>query len=113
MLHFLQTPVYTFNQLRAVLPSDATRHLKTVELTIEYHTENLKDVEVWVSIAGDNVRGKICAFEAKNKDIASDHFNQSLFDQVNNMPDIDDRIHAWVWRRLNEGKLEDRIKGKR
>jgi hypothetical protein len=112
LFHLLQTPVYTFNQLRAILPSDATGHLKTVELSIEYHTENLKDVEVWVSISGDNVRGRICTFEAKNKDITPDRFNQSLFEQVNDMPDIDKYIHLWISRRLNEGKFEDRIKGK-
>ena len=89
LFRLLQTPVYTFNQLRTILPSDATKQLRTVELSIEYHTENLKDVEVWVSIAGDNVRGRICAFEAKNKDITPDRFNQSLFEQVNDMPDID------------------------
>lgn len=98
------TDLYKYNQIRLVLPSEPAGFLETVELSIEYQEENLKNVEVWVREHGDNVRGRIRYFEAKNKDSKTESFHQDMITQVNDMPDIGDYINAWIWRRQNERK---------
>ena len=106
MFQFTQMEIYELNQLRIVLPAETTGHLDTAELSIEYHGENLKHIELWVRVAGDNVRGMIRVFEAENKNTASEDFHQSLITQVNMMPDIDDYIDAWIYRRQKEAHKE-------
>jgi len=96
--------MYELNQLRIVLPTEATGYLDTAELSIEYHSENLKHIELWVRVAGDNVKGMVRIFEAKKKNIASEDFHQNLITQVNQMPDIGDYIDAWIWRRQKEAE---------
>lgn len=94
--------LYEYEQIRFVLPADTTGLLDTVELSIEYQTKNLNIAELWVRIHGDNVRGKILDFEPKNKDCTVDSFQQDLITQVNKMPDINEYIDAWIWRRQKE-----------
>ena len=78
--------------------------METVELSIEYQEQNLNNVEVWVRAEGDNVKGRIRCFETKNKSPKSESFHQDLIIQVNEMPDINDYVNAWLWRRRNESK---------
>jgi len=95
--------LFEFNQIRLILPAETTGLLDTVEISIEYQEKNLKHVEAWVRVVGDNVKGKIMqSFEAKNKDPKSASFRQDLITQVNGIPDINDHIDAWIWRRQKE-----------
>jgi len=98
----LSTELYEFNQIRLMLPSEATGFLDNVVISIEYQKENLKKVEVWVRIDGDKIKGYINYVEAKNKDMKSESFHQDLITQVNKMPNIDAIINAWIWKRQNE-----------
>jgi len=107
MIHLTQTELYEFNQIRFVLPAEATGLLDTVELSIEYQEENLKNAEVWVRVKNDNVKGRIKHFDVKNKDHQSETFQQDLITQVNDMSDINDYINAWVWRRQNESNTKE------
>ena len=104
MINILQTDLYEFNQLRFILPAETTGLLDTVELSIEYQENNLKNVEVWVRVNGDNVKGQIRSFEAKNKNPKTESFHQDLLTQVNKIPDINDYIDAWIWRRQKEAQ---------
>jgi len=99
---FQQMELYEYSQMRFILPADTTGLLDTVEMSIEYQAENMKNVEVWVRKHGDNVKGKIRSFEADNKNPDSPSFHQNLITQVNGMPDINDYIDAWIWRREKE-----------
>lgn len=94
--------LFEFQQIRMILNAEATGLLATVEISIEYQDENLKNVELWVRVHGDNVKGHIRNFEAKNKDPKTESFHQDLITQVNKMPDINDYIDAWIWRRQKE-----------
>jgi len=96
------TDLFEFKQIRFILPAETTGLLDNVELSIEYQEANLKNVEVWVRVHGDNVKGRIRVFEAKNKNTKAESFEQNLITQVNDMPDINDYIDAWIWRRNKE-----------
>jgi len=98
------TDLYEYDQIRLVLPAETAGFLETVELSIEYQAKNLNNVEVWVRAEGDNVKGRIRYFEAKNKNPNSESFHQDLIIQVNEMPGINDYVNAWLWRRRNESK---------
>jgi len=98
------TDLYEFYQIRFRLPSETTGLSDTVELSIEYQKENLAHTEVWVRTDGDNVKGRVRYFDARNKDSKSESFHQDLITQVNDMPDINEYINAWIWRRKNEDK---------
>ena len=94
------TSMIECTQIRFTLTAEATGLMDNVELSIEYHEENLHIVEVWVRVLGDNVKGLIRQFEAKNKNMKSESFHQNLITQVNEMPDINDYIDAWIWHRM-------------
>ena len=98
------TDLYEYNQIRLVLPAETAGFLETAEISIEYQEQNLNNVEVWVREHGDNVKGRIRYFEAKNKNPKSESFHQDLITQVNEMPDINDYVNAWLCRRQNEPK---------
>jgi len=98
------TDLFEFKQIRFILPAETTGLLDTVELSLEYQEDNLSNIEIWVRVNGDNVKGKIRSFEAKNKDIGSEEFHQNLITQVNIMSDIHAYIDAWIWRRQNGAK---------
>jgi hypothetical protein len=98
------TDLYEFKQIRFILTAEAAGLLENAELSIEYQKENLKHVEVWVRRAEDNVKGHIRTFEATNKDISSESFQQDLITQVNDLDDITAYIDAWIWRRHKEAK---------
>ena len=94
--------LFEFRQNRFILSAKSTGLPDTVELSFEYQEANLNNIELWVRVHGDNVKGRIRFFEAENKDINSESFHQDLITQVNAMPDINDYISAWIWRRQNE-----------
>jgi hypothetical protein len=98
------TDLYEFNQVRFILPAETAGLMDTVELSLEYQNENLKNVELWVRVSSDNVKGRIKYFEALNKNPDSESFHQDMITQVNDMPDINDYMDAWIWRRQNEKK---------
>jgi len=98
------TDLYEFYQIRFRLLSETTGLSDTVELSIEYQEENLAHAEVWVRTDGDNVKGRVRYFDARNKDPKTESFHQDLISQVNDMPDINEYINAWIWRRKNENK---------
>ena len=83
--------LYEFKQIRFILPAEATGLLDTIEMILEYQEENLKHVELWVRVDGDNVKARIMQpFEGINKDPKSESFHQDLISQVNGMPAIND-----------------------
>ncbi len=100
----LITDVYEYQQLRFMLTAEPTGILENAELSLVYNCEIMQAVELWVRCQNDNVKGRIRIFEAKNKDTASESFQQDLVSQVNDMEDINDYINAWIARRRNESE---------
>ena len=76
--------------------------LDKVELSIDFKEDNLKIAEIWVRVNGDNVKGLIGFFDARNKNLKSGSFLQDLITQVNRMPDINDWIDGWILHSRND-----------
>lgn len=91
--------LYELKQIRFVLPAETTGVLDTVELSLEYQEENLENVEIWVRVHRDKVKGWIRNFEATNKNPNTESFHQDMIVQVNNMPDINMYINTWILHR--------------